>query len=188
MVNRKPNKGNESRASGCCFLKLSLKCRAEWYLRVNALIVEFSLGTLLALCWSSWYANRWSVHDRSYSSGQRREHHLILFSKSLHDVFLCLQSWLKNTSHLKQTKKKKIPEGANSYSVYDINSEGKWRSLYAFMGWHFCLLYWYCFAMLSPYNANRIGSRDAASSADRKFNQSGIRRDVTSVWLFLIGR
>lgn len=55
----------------------------------------------------------------------------------------------------------------------------------AFMGWQFCR---YCFTMLPPNNSDCIGLHDAISSTGSKFNQSGIRWDVTSAWLFPIGR
>lgn len=63
---------------------------------------------------------------------------------------------------------------------------GKGR-LDAFMGWQFCLLYRYCFTVLPPNNSDCIGLCNAASSTGSKFNQSGIRWDATSEWLFPIG-
>lgn len=90
-----------------------------------------------------------------------------------------------------KTKKKKTSRKVLIHIPYMTGpsivrvSEGRFD---AFMGWHFCLPYWYCFTMLFPNNADHIGPRDAASSTERKFNQSGIRWDVTSACLFLIVR
>lgn len=66
--------------------------------------------------------------------------------------------------------------------LYMIGPSIAWASrgrFDAFIGWQFCLLYRYCFTMLPPNNST--GLCDVASSTGSKFNQSGIRWDVSPV-------
>lgn len=113
----------------------------------------------------------------------------VLWSKSPRDLFLFLQTWLRIMSHLRPKKKKSLKVLIHSLCMIGPSivrvSKGRFD---AFMGWQFCLLCRYYFTMLPPNNSDCIGLNDEASSTGSKFNQSGIRWDVTSAWLFPIGR
>lgn len=110
--------------------QLSLKCGPEWYIKENVLIVEFSFGTFLL----SVGPVDMLIADRTAPG---REESAILFSSvvKVTSWFITLSSDMAE-NYVPFKTKKKLPEGANSYSIYDwpINSEGKWRSLWCFYG------------------------------------------------------
>lgn len=171
--------------------QLSLKCGPEWYLKEKVLIVEFSFGTfLLSVGPFNTLIADLATTDRTAPG---REESAILFSSvvKVTSWFIPLSSDMAENYVAFKTKKKKNSRKVLIHIPYMTDpsivrvSEGRFD---AFKDWHFCLLYWYCFTMLSPNNADHIGPCDAASSTERKLNQSGIRWDVTSACLFLIGR
>lgn len=132
MVNRELNKSSESRPSGwfSTFIKM-------WpWMMFKRKYIEFSFGTFLLSVGP--VDTRIADPATTDRTAPGREESAILFSPvvKVTSWFIPLSSDMAENYAPFKTKKKKLPEGANSYSVYDwpINSEGKWRSPWCFYG------------------------------------------------------